>query len=471
MDKSRSSLLAVLGITVLGASIYWADVISNPLQWAAVGGGAVCLFLAGFIWPRATSLQRTSLASEGAPQSGQSLSIKATSDEQVQRVFLIGRLTAGIAHDFNNILTAMLGHVDSLLGQLSPAERGFAELMQIKKSGLRAASLVRQLLSFSRQQTVQPIPVNLHRHMAESRLLLERLVGEQIKLNVTFPEDLWIKIDPSQLEQIFLNLVVNAKDVMPQGGDISLLASSVQETQEWHCRGQVMAPGAYVRIVIEDQGSGIPADVLEHVFDPYFTTKEVGQGTGLGLATVDGILTQAGGSIWAENRSEGGARFIIRLPLIPPEDTLKVASAAFSSAFGTQDADIRVQTPLRTQEKITILVVEDDAAVRFVLVNGLRKAGYMVHEAESGDIALSKVQSQDLDIDLVISDIIMPGMDGPTFIAHLRPIKPDVRVIYVSGYADADERTRVADDQEAVFLPKPFTTDRLLSLVSEISAK
>ncbi len=376
--------------------------------------------------------------------------------EQSQRLVLIGSITAGIAHDFNNLLTAMLGHIDALIEQFTPASPGFAELIQIKKSGLKAAHMIKKLLSFSRQETVKPVVFDLLEQIKESLNFLTRLSGNMVEIVIEVPKEYWIRLDPGQLEQILLNLVVNARDAMPKGGKVTISAEKIQHTRHWKCNDQKMPPGEYTTLMLTDTGTGIDPQIMPNIFDPYFTTKAVGKGTGLGLASTFGIMHQAQGTIDVRNMPEGGAQFrLYFLTEQEPEEILQPLTPTTHNNL----------MPLEDRSKVLILVVEDMSAVRFVIVQQLKRAGYRVIESSSGNEALERLQEKDLRPDLIITDIVMPGIDGPSLIKSVREFQPNVKVIFVSGYADIENRDHIAKDTRAEFLPKPFTSKELLNLV------
>ena len=448
------AILLALGGAGLGATVLLELDFGLPEETLLFLGGILfgfgfCSFLFA-LWPIGGV---SSLADRKHPAVDD-----VASGEQIQRLFLIGRLTAGIAHDFNNILTAMLGHVDSMLAQTSPAEPGFPELIQIKRSGLRAAHLVRQLLSFSRQQTVRPVILNLSEQVKENLDLMARLCGEKTHISTEIETNLWIFLDPGQLEQVLFNLVINARDSMPEGGQITVKGEHRVMVQPWTCRGVTMKSGSWGIVSIRDKGGGISNDIMPHIFDPYFTTKEVGKGTGLGLATVNGIIRQAGGAIDVQNHTDGGAEFVVALPLHSRPEKLKRDQSV-------DPTPRKSLSGLRENRDITLLVAEDDSTVRFVLVHALKRAGFRVLEADSGENALEIFEAQVQTPQMLISDIVMPGMDGPTLVDEVRKRAPDIKVVYVSGYAEADERRQVALDKNSAFLAKPFTADDLLKTI------
>jgi two-component system cell cycle sensor histidine kinase/response regulator CckA len=329
--------------------------------------------------------------------------------------------------------------------------------MQIKQNANRAANLVRQLLAFSRQQTLQPRVLEVTDVLGELSHLLRRLIGENIELEMVHGRDLKpVRADAGQLEQVIINLAVNARDAMTGGGKLTIQTQNVRTHEPMQRGADVMPPGNYVMIEIADTGTGIPKDILDRIFEPFFSTKEVGSGTGLGLSTVYGIVRQTGGFVFVESEAGRGATFRVYLP----EHTQPVEAA--QRVAGTDD-DRRDLTGIGT-----VLLVEDEDAVRLFSARALRNKGYKVLEARSGEAALEIVNEHLNDIDLVISDVVMPRIDGPTLIKELRVRRPDLRVIFISGYAEDAFRKRVDAGEESHFLMKPFTLKQLAAKVKEV---
>ncbi|HVO04540.1 MAG TPA: response regulator [Candidatus Cybelea sp.] len=377
---------------------------------------------------------------------------------QSQKMQAVGLLAGGIAHDFNNLLTAMIGFCDLLLLRHRAGDQSFADIMQIKQNANRAANLVRQLLAFSRQQTLQPRVLDLTDVLGELSHLLRRLIGENIELEMVHGADLKpVRADAGQLEQVIINLAVNARDAMTQGGRLSIRTRNVVTAEPMARGADVMPPGSYVMVEIADTGTGIPKEILDRIFEPFFSTKEVGSGTGLGLSTVYGIVSQTDGFIFVDSEPGKGATFRIYLP----EHAQQPGEAAQVRAG--VDEDRRDLTGIGT-----VLLVEDEDAVRLFSARALRNKGYKVLEARSGEAALEIVNEHMNDIDLVISDVVMPRMDGPTLIKELRGRRPDIRVIFISGYAEDAFRKRVDAGEEAHFLMKPFTLKQLAAKVKEV---
>lgn len=389
---------------------------------------------------------------------------------QSQKMQAVGQLAGGIAHDFNNVLTAIIMASDLLLTNHRPSDPSFPDIMNIKQNANRAASLVRQLLAFSRKQTLRPEVLNLTDVLADLRMLLARLVGTGIKLRVDHGRDLWpVKVDLGQFEQVVVNLTVNARDAMPEGGELTLRTRNVTAEE---CRAfsyRELTPGDYVLIETEDTGSGIAPDVLKKIFEPFFTTKEVGKGTGLGLSMVYGIIKQTGGFIFCESEPGKGTMFRIFLPryvagaVAAPEVGQEAAVVAPGPAAG-KAADAAKDL----SGSATVLLVEDEDAVRMGGIRALTSRGYTVHEASSGIEALEVFDSLEGKVDIVVSDVVMPEMDGPTLLGELRKRQPDIKFVFVSGYAeDAFARNLPADAQFG-FLPKPFSLKQLATVVKEV---
>ena len=383
---------------------------------------------------------------------------------QAQKMQAVGQLAGGVAHDFNNLLTAIIGFCDLLLVRHGAGDQSFSDIMQIKQNANRAANLVRQLLAFSRQQTMRPKVLLVTDVLAELSNLIRRLIGENIELKMTHGRDLgMVKVDQGQLEQVIINMAVNARDAMNasarDGGMLSIRTRQVGADDPVVQSYTVMPPGDYVLIEVSDTGVGIPTENLNKVFEPFFTTKEVGQGTGLGLSTVYGIVKQTGGFVFVESEPGEGAVFRIYLPV--HEDAGDQGQAAPEAA----EAPARDLTG-----KGTILLVEDEDPVRMFAARALANKGYTVLEAASGEAGLDIVNTHDGTIDLLISDVVMPNMDGPTLVKKARGSRPDMNIIFISGYAEDVFRKNVDGDDfdDYSFLPKPFTLKQLAEQVKEV---
>lgn len=374
---------------------------------------------------------------------------------QSQKMQAIGQLAGGVAHDFNNLLTGMIGFCDLLLLRHKPGDYSFTDIMQIKQNANRAANLVRQLLAFSRQQTLQPRVMNVDDAVVELVNLLRRLIGENIELKMSHGADAgMIKVDQNQFEQVIINLVVNARDAMPTGGRLSLVTGGLRLEREETRGTETIPPGDYVTIAVSDTGCGIRPENLARLFEPFFTTKPVGSGTGLGLSTVYGIVRQTGGFIVVESEPGEGSVFTL---LIPRHRGLVQAPEP------TDGRDRRV-TDLSGSG--IVLLVEDEDAVRIFSSRALQKQGYQVLEAKNGEAALEVITSG-TDIDLMITDVVMPQMDGPTLVRHVRERLPNMKVIFISGYAE-DRLGDVDGEEVSHFLPKPFSMKQLASKVKEV---
>lgn len=375
---------------------------------------------------------------------------------QSQKMQAVGQLAGGIAHDFNNLLTAMIGFCDLLLQRYLPNDPSYTDVMQIKQNANRAANLVRQLLAFSRQQTLQPKVVNTTDHLVELSNLLRRLIGAGIELQMIHGRDLWpIKVDISQLEQVIINLAVNSRDAMKSGGVLTIQTSNVHLSKQQRHRHDLIPPGDYVAIEVVDTGHGIEPEHLEFIFEPFFSTKEVGEGTGLGLSTVYGIVKQTGGFVLVESAPNEGTTFRILLPRYVGAIEAEVPVAAEPSSV----ADLTGGG--------TILLVEDEDAVRMFSARALREKGYRVLEAESGESALEIVRRGEK-FDVLVTDVVMPKMDGPTLSKRIRDLYPETKTIFISGYTEDTFRQNLDHNTKIHFLPKPFTLKDLASKVKEV---
>ncbi len=377
---------------------------------------------------------------------------------QSAKMQAVGQLAGGIAHDFNNLLTAMIGFCDLLLLRHRAGDQSFADIMQVKQNANRAAGLVRQLLAFSRQQTLQPRVLNIADVLGELSHLLRRLIGENIELEMVHGRDLHaVRVDHGQLEQVIINLAVNARDAMPEGGKLTIRTANVAVGPGGLPRREIVPEGDYVRIEVADTGTGIGPDIVDRIFEPFFSTKEVGSGTGLGLATVYGIVKQTGGFIFVDSAPAQGATFGIYLPR-------HLGQAAETTS--RRDAEAGLGQDLTGIG--TVLLVEDEDAVRLFGARALRNKGYNVLEARSGEAALEIIGSHQGSIDLMITDVVMPRMDGPTLIRRIRGFRPDMKVIFISGYAEDDFRRRLDQNADIYFLAKPFSLKQLAGKVKEV---
>jgi two-component system cell cycle sensor histidine kinase/response regulator CckA len=375
---------------------------------------------------------------------------------QSQKMELIGQLAGGIAHDFNNLLTAMIGFCDLLLLRHSSKDQSFGDIMQIKQNANRAANLVRQLLAFSRRQTLQPKVLNLTDVLAELSHLLQRLIGANIQLKLIHGRDIGlVKVDHSQFEQVVINLAVNARDAMEQGGVLTIRTGDLRKGDPRIAEVKNLPDADYVFLEVADTGCGIPEENLGKIFEPFFTTKPVGSGTGLGLATVYGIVNQTGGHIHVTSKVGVGTTFTIFLPRFEREAGAEAAAAEAEAKRDLTGAG-------------TVLLVEDEDAVRRFGVRALQNKGYKVIEARDGEDALDVLGKSGGRIDLVITDVMMPGVDGPTLIRRVRETHPELKVIFISGYAEDSFRKRLGEGEQVHFLPKPFSLQQLAGKVKEV---
>ncbi len=377
---------------------------------------------------------------------------------QSQKMQAVGQLAGGVAHDFNNLLTAIIGFSDLLLLKHKPGDPSFNELMQIKQNANRAAGLTRQLLAFSRRQTLRPQVLELPLIVDDLTVLLKRMIGDRNNLSVEHGRNIWpVRADVVQLEQVIINLVVNARDAMPNGGSITLRTSNVTASDAAEMKFEGMVAADYVLIDVQDTGTGMSPDVLAKIFEPFFTTKELGKGTGLGLSTVYGIVKQTEGYIYPVSTLGVGTTFKIFLPRHVPSEEEIAAKVAIATAPAKD---------LTGQERI--LLVEDEESVRAFSARALKATGYEVYEADGGEEAIEVLEDLDYAVDLIISDVVMPEMDGPTMLKVIRPKMPNLKIIFVSGYAEESVRRDIGEDQSVDFLPKPYSLDQINSKVKEV---
>ncbi|MCY7339350.1 MAG: response regulator [Sphingomonas bacterium] len=380
---------------------------------------------------------------------------------QATKMQAVGQLAGGVAHDFNNILTAIMGHCDLMLMRHTPGDSDYDDIQQIKSNSNRAAGLTRQLLAFSRQQTLRPQVLQLPDVVSEVSHLLKRLLGETVQLVVKHGRDLGpVRADPGQLEQVIVNLSVNARDAMASkgGGTLTIHTYPVRADQVADLGSDILPIADYAALSISDTGTGIAAGVLGKVFEPFFTTKEVGKGTGLGLSTVYGIVKQSGGFIFADSKVGEGTKFVIYLPV---HHVVEEARPRKLAKVKPQDNELWGTG--------TILLVEDEAMVRAVAERALTRHGYKVLTANNGEEALERLAVDGDDIALVISDVVMPLMDGPTMVREARKAHPDVPILFMSGYAEEQLRKSI-DIDNVGFLPKPFSVQELAEAVRRVLA-
>lgn len=377
---------------------------------------------------------------------------------QASKMEAVGQLAGGVAHDFNNILTAVLGSCDLMLMRHTPGDGDYDDIQQIRNNANRAASLTRQLLAFSRQQTLRPQILQLPDVISEVSHLFKRLIPDPIKLEVRHGRGLGpVRADPVQLEQVIMNLALNARDAMPGGGTLTIETAAVTAADVRKMGRESMPPADYSALRITDTGTGIPPDILPQIFDPFFTTKDVGKGTGLGLSTVYGIIKQSAGFIFADTEAGKGTSFTIYLPVHRSAGDAPVVAAP-------------PPKPKRAEWGTgTILLVEDEDMVRAVAERALVRAGYTIVTASQGEEGLERFAAMD-EVDLVVSDVMMPTMDGPAMVRTLRETRPDLPILFMSGYAEEQLRQSI-DIAGVAFLPKPFSVAQLTDAVSEALAK
>ncbi len=372
--------------------------------------------------------------------------------QQAQKMEAVGRLAGGIAHDFNNMLTAVKGYSEFLLDDLDVSDVRRTDVQEIAKAADRAASLTRQLLAFSRKQVLQPRPVNLNDVVEGMEKMLRRLIGEDISIVARLETELrLVEADPSQVEQVIMNLAVNARDAMPTGGTLTIETRSA--TLERVEADWAIEPGPYALLVMSDTGIGMDAQTRAQIFEPFFTTKPVGQGTGLGLSTVYGIVKQSGGHVSVYSELGHGSTFKVYLP--------QVAASASDPMLGPAMSRLP-----RGSE--TIVLVDDDEGVRAVARRILQRAGYTVLSAPDGVEALRLIGENAGKVQLLVTDVVMPGLGGRDLVAHVRDTHPELRVLFVSGYTEEGVRRHGVLDTESAFLEKPFTAERLAHKVREI---
>lgn len=379
---------------------------------------------------------------------------------QATKMQAIGQLAGGVAHDFNNILTAILGYCDLMLLRHPPGDSDYDDIQQIKNNSNRAASLTRQLLAFSRQQTLRPQILQLPDVVAEVSHLLKRLLGEKVQLQVEHGRSIGaVRADPGQLEQVIVNLAVNARDAMPDGGVLRIETRAVAPSDVRAMRSEILPIGDYALLSVIDHGTGISRENLSKVFEPFFTTKDVGKGTGLGLSTVYGIVKQSGGFIFAESEIGKGTRFDVYLP---------TAGAAAKPATAAAVVKEEME-PEALWGSASLLLVEDEDMVRAVAERALVRQGYNVETARDGEEALDHFAAGN-SYDLVVSDVMMPNMDGPTMARKLREKYGDVKILFMSGYAEEQLRQSINLDN-VHFLPKPFSVQQIAAAVRDALKK
>jgi two-component system, cell cycle sensor histidine kinase and response regulator CckA len=379
---------------------------------------------------------------------------------QSQKMQAVGQLASGIAHDFNNVLTPIIGFADLLLAKMRPTDSAFTDVMNIKQNANRAANLVRQLLAFSRKQTMQPKLHALTEAMSDLGNLLGRVLGEKVELEITHGRDLGlVMVDIHQFEQVIINLAVNARDAMPQGGKLYVKTYNMTPAQSREV-AHALPEGEYVVCEVRDTGTGIPKDIVEKIWEPFFSTKDVGKGTGLGLSMVYGIIKQTGGYIYCDSEMGKGTAFSIFLPRHYPDTSVVVAAAPASGASETKREDFTGRG--------RILVVEDEDSVRAFALRALQSRGYTVVEADSGESGLETIENDADGFELILSDVVMPEMDGPTMLAEIRKRGIKTKFIFMSGYAEDAFERNLENPDDFAFLQKPFSLKQLLEKVKDV---
>lgn len=388
-----------------------------------------------------------------------------------QKMQAVGQLAGGVAHDFNNLLTAMIGFCDLLLMRHPAGDQSFADIMQIKQNANRAANLVRQLLAFSRRQTLQPKILDLTEVLSDLTNLIRRLIGENIELKITHGRDIGcVRADQGQLEQVLINLAVNARDAMKNGGTLTIRTSKYTISKDHPISRDLIsaseedssiADGEYVLVEVIDTGCGIPKNLLQKVFEPFFSTKEVGSGTGLGLSTVFGIIKQTGGYVYVASKENEGTNFSLFFPVTNQENIENIANIEATSEGKTEGIDLTGRG--------TILLVEDETPVRIFASRALRNKGYTVIEADCGETAIEIMQEHGSEVEIIVTDVIMPGMTGPAMIEKITADYPNVKVIFISGYAEDVFVDNYGSERSFNFLAKPFTLKQLASKIKEVA--
>jgi len=372
-----------------------------------------------------------------------------------QKIEAIGRLSGGIAHDFNNLLGVIIGYTEALQKRM-PLDAPFREAIdEIQRAGKRAASLTQQLLAFSRKQVLEPRILDLNAIVGDVEKMLGRLIGEHIDLTLVLSKAIgMVKADRTQIEQVMLNLAVNARDAMPQGGKLTIETANVELDEASARRPRYLLPGSYVLLKVTDTGCGMNPDVQAHIFEPFFTTKEKGKGTGLGLATVYGVIKQSGGYVLVESELGKGTTFEVYLPRV--------------AATGGIAKEARSSAKLIKKHKAAVLLVEDEPSLRKLARDVLRETGYTVFEAADAFQALEIAKQTEIEIDLLLTDVIMPGMSGRALADALSGSRPETRVLYMSGYTDGEIATQGVLNAETSILHKPFTQDELIRRVEDV---
>jgi two-component system, cell cycle sensor histidine kinase and response regulator CckA len=445
-----------------------ADLVRSALEQSVEIGGSTMHANCMFIGDPPRAAQLTFIQLEGMKGRVSVFALDKTESKsletqlaQSQKMQAVGELASGIAHDFNNVLTPIIGFADLLLTKMRPTDAAFADVMNIKQNANRAANLVRQLLAFSRKQTLQPKVHDLSEALSDLGNLLNRVLGEKTELSISHGRDLGlVLVDIHQFEQVIINLAVNARDAMPKGGKLSVRTYNLSKEESQNV-GHVLPHIDHVVCEVEDNGTGIPKDILEKIWAPFFTTKEVGKGTGLGLSMVYGIVKQTGGYIYCDSEMGRGTTFKIYLPRYVPDAFAPVA-----------DVEVKSIEPKREDfsGRGRILVVEDEDSVRAFAVRALSTRGYTVLEADSGEAGLEVLKDDKDGFELILSDVVMPEMDGPTMLKELRKLGIKTKVIFMSGYAEDAFEKNLEGASDFAFLQKPFSLKQLVEKVKDVMA-
>jgi signal transduction histidine kinase len=375
---------------------------------------------------------------------------------QSQRMEAVGQLAGGIAHDFNNVLTAIFGYGSLLASRFAPDAPGREEVEEILQASERAAALTRQLLAFSRRQVLEPVVLSINELIANFEKMLGRLIGEDVNLVTRLDPFLGnVRADRGQLEQVIMNLAVNARDAMPKGGKLTIETANADLDESYAQRHVMVQPGRYVMVAVSDTGTGMDAETQAHIFEPFFTTKEKGKGTGLGLSTAYGIVKQSGGSIWVYSEPGKGTTFKVYLP--------RVEEAALAAPPRSSDS-------LPTLGTETILIVEDEPAIRALSRQVLERSGYHVLEAGDGKSALELLRTHPEPIHLLLTDLVMPDMGGTELASRLQDKRPTIRVLFMSGYTDDGVVRNGMLGSGRAFLQKPFTPAMLVRKIRDVLA-